>query len=858
MGSDALRRWWKWGRWRRHQLVGRGTLDERRETKLLQEAFRLLCHFALMRLRERRRKRLEAFVFGQHERITCTGGLGYKLTSRVMSILRARAVAGRHLLHVFSRVQAVCNRNRQVCVLLSWAQVSTTRRHWLLTLSRVSRRRMLRLTADVLFCWCCWSRHRRRFYRSNLRADNYARRQRVALFQAGLRAWRTVAIQEQQLKGTYGRVVCRWKAGGVHQSWGKWKAVFCFRKHLAYIGAKIERYHHVRVIDVFFEGWYERGRSRMRALGRLCKAISWSNVRSCGRICRGWRDGHLGRRLRRIHQVRIAERGLQRRLAAACSHWRALHTASKDLDRGVTRCMASQLLKFRRLVLGEWILYSADRRRLTKAHVYTNQARCLRLRSAVWRGWSASTITTRDIQKACGAVTRTIAGVRESRALHAWCMHTRRKIDLRNTSMKLKLGHELRREISLYADIFDALEKAVRTRKACEMRAEQVTLVAGIEAFKDHAAQAFRRIGLKRCAAKLCQRWVRFQARHRHIRCYIMSSTVRRCLSICFRAWYWYCLQQNGKCHVSRIVVNGYISTQIRAQHAAFDGWLHKTKRTKSAEMMRARVIVRLVENIERRALLTWRAHTRGTLAVETRPLELLIAMQRKRHCRMILALALGVLRDRKARRARCHMIYAAHHSRAIARLRCFSLHRWRLWSSFSARVMSFFIFELGMRRIARVTTGWVGVVQARQRLAFVAVKNRRRFLAMVLKKWRALLLRQDRVLDSFHHRFHHQQMKAAARVLSHWSFEAARRQRKQARLLRFLHAYRRGLYLAVARAWWGHVLRCRHYAGLLLDVQRRRRHKTLRRYVHQEKHECTHASTRERAYVGKNHDKSL
>ena len=129
VGSDALRRWWKWGRWRRHQLVGRGTLDERRETKLLQEAFRLLCHFALMRLRERRRKRLEAFVFGQHERITCTGGLGYKLTSRVMSILRARAVAGRHLLHVFSRVQAVCNRNRQVCVLLSWAYKKKKLKH---------------------------------------------------------------------------------------------------------------------------------------------------------------------------------------------------------------------------------------------------------------------------------------------------------------------------------------------------------------------------------------------------------------------------------------------------------------------------------------------------------------------------------------------------------------------------------------------------------------------------------------------------------------------------------------------------------------------------------------------------------
>ena len=157
------------------------------------QAFRVWCYFDLQRIRERRRKRLEAFVFGQHERITCTGGLGYKLTSRALGALKALAAARRYFSHVFERVQAIRDRNSQACALSGWFQVSSHRRYCLMWLSRLSNKLSLRLLAATLCGWYRWGRHRRKCDRSILRADNYARRQRFALFQAGLRAWRIEA-----------------------------------------------------------------------------------------------------------------------------------------------------------------------------------------------------------------------------------------------------------------------------------------------------------------------------------------------------------------------------------------------------------------------------------------------------------------------------------------------------------------------------------------------------------------------------------------------------------------------------------------------------------------------------------------
>ena len=60
--------------------------------------------------------------------------------------------------------------------------------------------------------------------------------------------------QEQQLKGTFGRVVRRWQAGGVHKSFGKWKTVFFYHARLRNIGAKIVRRRRARLIDSLFEG----------------------------------------------------------------------------------------------------------------------------------------------------------------------------------------------------------------------------------------------------------------------------------------------------------------------------------------------------------------------------------------------------------------------------------------------------------------------------------------------------------------------------------------------------------------------------------------------------------------------------
>ena len=130
------------------------------------------------------------------------------------------------------------------------------------------------------------------------------------------------------------------------------------------------------------------------------------------------------------------------------------------------------------------------------------------------------------------------------------------------------------------------------------------------------------------------------------------------------------------------------------------------------------------------------------------------------------------------------------------------------------------------MRKIARITRGW-GVVVRTAALAFVVVKNRRRLLARVLRVWRTLL-RQDRVLDAFQHRFYHQK---DARRRSRWGHEAARRHRIKALQLRFLHRDQKRQRRIITFGWRGRVLRRHPFAGLLIHLQERHRN-SLGRYA--------------------------
>ncbi len=823
VGRDALSRWWKWGRWHRHQLDGRGTLLERQATKLLHEAFRVWCYFDLQRIRERRRKRLEAFVFGQHERITCTGGLGYKLTSRALGALKALAAARRYFSHVFERVQAIRDRNSQACALSGWFQVSSHRRYCLMWLSRLSNKLSLRLLAATLCGWYLWGRHRRKCDRSILRADNYARRQRFALFQAGLRAWRNVAVQEQQLKGTFGRVVQRWKAGGIHRSWAAWKSVCFHAKVERARSAKLERRRCARLLEASFEGWYVLGRLRLTSLARLCTVIAHRRVRLCRQICSAWWHWYLERKGSHVHLVRIAEKRHQRCRQTTFATWRMLKARSKDLEKNIARCVASRLRGMRRLVLMAWYLHWVDQRGLKRARARTNDSRCWKLCVTTLRSWSSALASNRGTRKAYSNVKSTNRCKREGRALDAWLLHTRRKIYLHAASSKFRLNQDLRRKFSLYAELFEALEEAVRNRRFYEMRVRQDALVAGFEDFRDHSGIVFRKIRVNNIAARLLQGWARFQIRQHHIRSRITQSRARSCLSGAFRTWYWLSHERHGKDHFSRIVVNEYMGVQRRKMHIAFDCWLHKAGRTKAAQVMRERVIVQLVETIERRALLAWRAHTRGTLAVETRPLELLVALQ---HCKTLLEKVFNILRVRRCNAAYCRMAYVAHGRRTASRTLFLRLQEWRLWANFSSKTNAFFVLELRLRKVARITRGWNGVVCARNRLAFVVVKTRRRFLARVLHVWRTLLVRQDRVLDLFQHRFHYQQNKAIIRALARWSSEASRRRRFYALGLRFQKRQSR----SVLRWWRASGLHRRQFAELSFHSRQRRRRSMLRR----------------------------
>jgi hypothetical protein len=209
--------------------------------------------------------------------------------------------------------------------------------------------------------------------------------------------------------------------------------------------------------------------------------------------------------------------------------------------------------------------------------------------------------------------------------------------------------------------------------------------------------------------------------------------------------------------------------------------------------VMSERVLVRLDMHVMRRALVSWRAHTKGTLAgrwrnfglaqishavhvnkvmivdhfilqsmrfsfirwalctVQSRPLERLVVSQLKRHSRALLTFAFDVLSDHRASRYFSGRAILINDTRKKTRTLFCVLEHWKLATGYGRQTAMFFVRELRLRKVSKMIRGWSLIIKAQDRLAFFVVKNGRRLCSKMLRLWKELLSRQDRLVNRTH-----------------------------------------------------------------------------------------------------------
>jgi len=264
-----------------------------------------------------------------------------------------------------------------------------------------------------------------------------------------------------------------------------------------------------------------------------------------------------------------------------------------------------------------------------------------------------------------------------------------------------------------------------------------------------------------------------------------------------FRAWYWFCDQRRGKDDVARIVIQEWTNAQTSVQRKHFNGWRQRARDrvslARSIHVMSERVLVRLDMHVMRRALVSWRAHTKGTLAgrwrnfglaqishavhvnkvmivdhfilqsmrfsfirwalctVQSRPLERLVVSQLKRHSRALLTFAFDVLSDHRASRYFSGRAILINDTRKKTRTLFCVLEHWKLATGYGRQTAMFFVRELRLRKVSKMIRGWSLIIKAQDRLAFFVVKNGRRLCSKMLRLWKELLSRQDRLVNRTH-----------------------------------------------------------------------------------------------------------
>ena len=413
---NSLSQWWDWCRLHRAQFLRKTAILERHETTLLNDMLRKWCQFRLRRLRDRRRKTLDAYVHGQDVRIKPPGLLSnnWRITSHVFNVLKSRAYRLRQRRRTSARLAKRRNLHVLRCAIVEWSARFIWKRHGISTFLTIDSRRQVRLSRWAIASWCLkllerrktchaivqadkcakvrlsrWAiaswylefLERHRTFRGNVQADKCGRKRIIYLFFNAWWDWchlhraqllRQAAIHERHETSLLNDMLRKWcrsvrklyfKIVCIHKFWGAWKSLYLKNSHILHDVAKTNRRLELRKCNVFFNAWCEGRFERIKSLSRACKAIGWSNVRVCRHICIAWNQNAHKRRSTCRANV-LADKCARKRITCDfLNAWwdqavrKAYLKSSYDSRRQV---------RLRRWAISSWYLECLDRRRICR------------------------------------------------------------------------------------------------------------------------------------------------------------------------------------------------------------------------------------------------------------------------------------------------------------------------------------------------------------------------------------------------------------------------------------------------------------------------------------------------------------
>ena len=428
-------------------------------------------------------------------------------------------------------------------------------------------------------------------------------------------------------------------------------------------------------------------------------------------------------------------------------------------------------------------------------------------------------------------------------------------------------------------------EQAVAARKSCAQSTRRI--FANWYHFVEH--EATRRLVVLAALSSTLRKLLWQSLRCWHSFLTVSRLANQRCKKACalgrssiqhksFKGWYAYCNERRSKDYIARIVVNEWTSSQMRMLNQNFSGWMNFARKMISLQtsvlLMAQRGLIRQSAAVVRRALLTWRAHTAGTVrgrwrnfgigqishavhanklmiihrfvlqsvrfsfmhwairSIECRPLERLVASHRLRHRKALLVTVFDVLCDNRTKICHHRSVIKVHDKRKRTRSTFHLMQNWKLTTTNSLQRTLFYNSELRLHKIARVAASWRAAIKHQIRLASVFLNSRRRFCAKMIRVWKVLLDRQDRMVASLAHKLQAQQNKIAIRWLERWNYIARHVHRLQILYENLAARDDHRRRQAVAHAWRGLVHRRRHFDYVLSHLRQRYRLARLRRHL--------------------------
>ena len=284
--------------------------------------------------------------------------------------------------------------------------------------------------------------------------------------------WFDLAWRTDRVRRLHDRSLQNWNCQSCHMSLCVWIDAHANNKYFSQAQRKITDRRHAHTYALIFKVWYRVRSVRAYSLGRIFKAISWSNVRVCRRICRIW-------------SILSGEKKLLNHFVRQISSRNSVH-------------------RLARRIVWQWTIFAGRsvwaRRVLKGAAVRSLFKICIRM----FRSWVNALDASNRLQQKHFFVKESLQDTRRKRrSFGRWHFRSWRQLCLRKTGARLKAGHGRRRTLKLFALGLEAFEEAVRQEKYRKLHCAADRLLD----YKNRVARVMKQLSLKRMATQQLRAW---------------------------------------------------------------------------------------------------------------------------------------------------------------------------------------------------------------------------------------------------------------------------------------------------------------------------------------------------------------